>query len=108
MSKSVLEAEFELLIRACKWPSPIEQMRFCERRWRCDYCWTDYNLIVEIEGGTHNQGRHVRPEGYQHDCEKYNEAQLLGYIVIRFVGEHLKNGYAVQLLTDFFEKRKRL
>jgi very-short-patch-repair endonuclease len=41
-------------------------------------------LAVEVEGGMWTRGRHVRGEGYEGDCEKYNAAVLGGWRVLRF------------------------
>ena len=41
-------------------------------------------LAVEYEGGTWAGGRHTRAIGYANDCEKYNEAALLGWSVFRY------------------------
>lgn len=44
----------------------------------------EFKIAIEIEGGTFVAGKHTRPAGYQNDCEKYNEAQRLGWSVLRF------------------------
>jgi very-short-patch-repair endonuclease len=41
-------------------------------------------IAVEIEGAVYTQGRHTRGAGYLKDCEKYNEAQMLGWTVLRY------------------------
>ena len=55
-------------------------------------------IAVELEGGVWTNGRHSRGAGFTSDCEKYNEAQLLGWRVLRFTSEHLNNGYAMDCL----------
>jgi very-short-patch-repair endonuclease len=59
--------------------------------WRADFCWPDTMLIVEIEGGTFSGGRHVRGVGYAADCKKYNAAQRLGYVVLRYTSDMINN-----------------
>ena len=54
------------------------------RRWRFDIAFPDWKIAIEIEGITPNVGRHQRMGGYEKDCEKYNAAQLLGWIVLRY------------------------
>src|SRR5574343_1345105 len=53
--------------------------RFCERRWRFDVCWVGMKLAVEVEGGLHCRGRHVRPDGFRKDAAKYRRAAILGW-----------------------------
>jgi very-short-patch-repair endonuclease len=66
------------------------------RKFRFDFCWPDLALGVEVEGGTWSCGRHVRGAGYAQDLEKYNLAAAQGWLVLRFTGEMVKSGSAVQ------------
>ena len=61
---------------------------------------------VEIEGLTSNGGRHQRMQGYQKDCEKYNEAALLGYTVFRFTRDQVLNGEMLNVISRFFHESK--
>ena len=72
------------------------------RRWRGDYYLPELKTIVEIEGGVWVNGRHIRPQGYENDCEKYNKAQLLGYKVIRFTTTMInkKGDYVISVLKQ--------
>ncbi len=93
------EWEDELMFQmvAEKLPPPIREYRFHEkRRWRCDFIWLDEKLIVEVEGGIWSKGRHTRGLGFQNDCEKYNEAALNGYKVLRVTSQQIKNGQAME------------
>ena len=65
------------------------------RRWRFDIAWPEHMLALEIEGGVHLRGRHTRPIGYQNDCEKYNNATLLGWRVLRVTAKHVMNEEAL-------------
>lgn len=62
-----------------------------ERQWEFDFAWIDLKVAVEIEGGTHAGGRHVRGAGYAKDCEKYNAAGLLGWTVLRYTSDMMRN-----------------
>ena len=53
---------------------------------------------MEVEGGVHSNGRHVRGKGFTEDCRKYSEAALLGWKVVRVTGEMVKNGEALALV----------
>ncbi len=103
---SKLTDKFEFLItKAFSFPPFVKEFKFCPtRKWPADFAWPAYMLLVEVEGGTYIQGRHTRPIGYRKDCEKYNEAQMLGYKVLRFTCDHIDNLYCVDLLKRFFEE----
>lgn len=110
VSKSYLERIAEALIKEAGLPEPIREFRFCEgRRWRCDFVWLHAHhthgvagryqtigVILEVEGGIWTKSRHTHPQGYTDDCEKYNEAALLGYTVLRVTKYHLINGQAIR------------
>ena len=94
------EAALETHIRQYGLPEPEKQYKFHpRRRWLADFCWPARMLIVEVEGGVFSGGRHVRGEGYENDCEKYNEAQLLGFVVLRFSTGQVLKGKAVKVIT---------
>lgn len=87
-------------IKANKLPEPVAEHRFhATRRWRFDLCWPDRLLAVEVDGGAHIRGRHVRPLGYRKDCEKLNAAHEAGWRVLRYVPEQIKSGEAVNQIT---------
>lgn len=84
-------------IRAIKLPEPIREMVFAKpRRFRADFCWPNKMLIVEVDGGTWNGGRHTRGTGFDSDCEKGAIAMLLGYRVLHVTGTHIKSGAALE------------
>lgn len=60
------------------------------RKWKADYWIIDTDILVEVEGGNWTQGRHIRGEGYENDCYKYNAAQIQGYIVLRYTPNMIK------------------
>ena len=53
------------------------------RDWRFDFAIPSRRVAVVVESGAFNGGRHIRPEGYLRDMEKYNEAAVSGWCVIR-------------------------
>ncbi len=70
-----------------------EEYVFCKgRRWRFDFALPAQRIAVEIEGGIWSGGRHTRGKGFEQDCEKYNEAALLGWRVFRFTGGMVDRG----------------
>lgn len=76
-----------------------------KRRWRFDYAWDHLKLAVELEGGVWVNGRHTRPQGYTNDAEKYNEAAIAGWRVLRFTVDMLplEDGRAFRHLVAFME-----
>lgn len=54
------------------------------RRWRLDFANLRYKIAVEIEGGIFSHGRHTRGKGYLADMEKYNEATMLDWRILRY------------------------
>lgn len=97
MAESALEAEFAMQLRAAKLAAGVvREHRFHPvRRWRFDFAWPDHKVAVEIEGGTWTGGRHTRGGGFEADAEKYLEALMLGWRVIRAPGSMVKSGVAL-------------
>lgn len=77
-------------------PKPTYEYRFAPpRRWRFDLCWPEKMIAVEAEGGTWTGGRHVRGAGFEKDAEKYNEAAIMGWKVLRFTKAMIESGEAI-------------
>ncbi len=54
------------------------------RKWRFDIALPSIKLAIEIEGAVYTNGRHTRGSGFVKDIEKYNEAAILGWTLLRF------------------------
>ncbi|MDX7905198.1 DUF559 domain-containing protein [Acinetobacter baumannii] len=67
-----------------------------KRKWRADFLITGTKILVEVEGGIWSGGRHTRGKGYIGDMEKYNEAAMMGFTVLRFSTEQVKAGVAIK------------
>jgi hypothetical protein len=83
---SDLEAAFDYYWRILDGPELEAEYRFAPpRRWRADRAHVGAKVLIEIEGGMFSLvvGRHTRGAGYQKDCEKYNRAAALGWVVFR-------------------------
>lgn len=66
------------------------------RRWRFDFSVDHHRpLAVEVEGGGYVRGRHTRGLSFEHDCEKYNEAMILGWRVLRVTPAQVEDGRAL-------------
>lgn len=89
-ARSRLEAKFDQLWKAAGGPPLEREFRFDEkRRWRADFAHLPSRTLIEIEGGIWIRGRHNRPAGFVADLEKYLEATLSGWTVVRLADVHL-------------------
>lgn len=88
-------------------PRPLTEHKFHPvRKWRFDYAWPSEMVAVEIEGGVWSNGRHTRGEGYTDDLVKYNEAALLGWLVLRFTHEQIEDGTYIPYLREALKQRR--
>jgi very-short-patch-repair endonuclease len=72
------------LWRALGGPELEREFRFHPtRRWRADFAHPPSHTLIEIEGGIYVNGRHNRGAGFAADLEKYLEAALAGWRVVR-------------------------
>ena len=100
------QSELELLLAAQLETAGIthfeREWRFHEtRRWRFDFSFPHMRppLAIECEGGPWSRGRHVRGKGFEADLEKYNAAALLGWCVLRFTGDQIRDGRAIDVIV---------
>lgn len=93
-----LEATLLLQIRAVGLPLPVQQHRFCERKWAFDFAWPAVKVACEVQGGTFSAGAHVRGAGYQRDCEKAQRAVVLGWRLIPVTSADVTSGKALTVI----------
>lgn len=60
-------------------------------------------VALEVEGGSFVRGRHTRPAGYASDCQKYTEASVAGWKLIRCTWAQVEGGYLWGCLDRAFE-----
>ena len=88
-------------------PEPTRELKFHpKRKWRFDLAWerkvngfgysTTQRLAVEVDGGGFVNGRHSRGTGIEKDAEKFAEAAVLGWTVIRVTPRQVQNGKALK------------
>jgi len=89
----------------------LPEVRFHpQRKWRIDVAagraWTTANdpvvsarygkaLAIEIDGGAWSRGRHVRGAGFVADMEKQNALTELGWRILRFTPQQVRDGSAL-------------
>lgn len=75
---------------------PSSEYRFHDkRRWRFDLAFPVVKFAVEVEGGIWITGRHSRGAGMEKDMEKYAEALIAGWRVLRVSPKQVKDGTAL-------------
>ena len=103
MAGSALESKFLLLWRVAQGPPLEREFRFHpDRKWRADFSHPESRTLIEIEGGIFMRrgGRHNRGGGYARAAEKYLEAVLGGWRVIRLTEKQLEIG-TIERIADF-------
>jgi very-short-patch-repair endonuclease len=99
------EALFEHQLKSLKLTGWVREYIFHPtRKWRLDFYHDEKKIAVEIEGAIWVGGRHVTPQGYLNDMEKYNAAQMMGISVIRFGTHMIKNGEAIAQIERFLNE----
>lgn len=96
--------ELVFQVKAARLPEPLREHRFhATRRWRFDVAWPQRTaspwvsaLAVEVEGGVYVKGAHTRGAHFESDCEKYAEALIHGWRVLRVTPRHIRDGRALQ------------
>ena len=95
MAGSRLESKFLFLWRVAQGPPLEREFRFHpQRKWRADFAHLPSRTLIEIEGGIflRSGGRHNRGGGYARDTEKYLEAAMAGWTVLRLTEPQLEPG----------------
>lgn len=75
------------------------------RKWRFDYAIPPLKIAIEVDGGVWTRGRHVRPQGYLRDMEKFNAAASLGWIVLKFTPQQLLSSQTLEAIRDTVSQR---
>lgn len=100
------EESLATLIRWNGIPEPSREYVFAKpRRWRFDFAWWREKVAVEVEGGSWIAGRHTRGSTFEKDCEKYAEAGLAGWLVLRVTPHMIEDGRAIALIRRALEVR---
>lgn len=70
------------------------------RLWRFDYALPSYRVAIEVEGGVWTAGRHIRPQGFLGDVEKYNAAATLGWRILRTTPQDMLSSAFVETIRE--------
>lgn len=101
---SDLEAALVGQLRYVDGPPYVREFRFHPvRKWRFDLCWPALKLAVEVEGGSWVNGAHTRGKHFEADCEKYNEAAILGWRILRLTTDMVTSGKSVDFIMRALE-----
>lgn len=74
----------------------VPEFQFSQYRYRFDYCWPQFKVAVDIQGGIyHNrkkgrQSGHVSIKGMENDMMKINLAQSLGWVMLQLSPRKIK------------------
>lgn len=66
-------------------------------RWAFDFCFPEYKLIVEIDGGIWSRGAHGHPIDLVRNMHKRNDAAHAGFHVIAFSPDEVKKAKRLAL-----------
>lgn len=110
-----IEAKFDVLWRChAQGPALVRQHKFCDtRKWLFDFAHLESRVAIELEGGTwagfqrggnRRGGWHQNPKVYAANCDKYNEANFLGWWVFRLTTE-MVTADRVKRIADFCRSR---
>lgn len=88
-------------------PTPEAEYRFHPtRRWRFDYALLAQSIGIEVDGAVYSGGRHTRGKGFENDMDKLNEAQILGWRVLRFSTGMVQDGRALGVVERLLRAEK--
>lgn len=105
-SGSHLEAKFVHMWRVLDGPPLHREHHFHpERKWRMDFAHIGARVGIEIQGGLYSNGGHVRPTGYEGDCEKYNAAHLRNWAVFLLTPKMLDDPALIEDIIAFIRER---
>ena len=106
---SRLEAKFAHFWQSLGGPALEREFRFhAERKWRADFAHVESRTLIEVEGGIFIKGggRHNRAAGFIADAEKYLEAVLAGWTVIRLTEKQLELDFIERIVALLESPRK--
>lgn len=110
MTASSLERSFDTYWRQlaqASAPAYVEQLTWhVSRDWRWDIAWPDYQLALELQGGSWTSGRHNRGAGMAGDYEKHLNATRVGWRVLYLTTDMLHDDPStlIAIISDILRK----
>lgn len=104
-TRSELETELAFQLKAKRIPFEREVTCVPGRRWRVDFLLPG-RIAVEVEGGSWTQGRHTRGKGFESLCEKHNEHELQGILLLHVTGDQVRDGQALAWIETALQRRR--
>src|SRR5438093_867037 len=100
MVSSPLENALMQQIVDAELPWPQREVRFARpRRFRWDFSWEHLMLAAEVQGGSWlPNSQHGRGKKFEADCEKATLGAILGWKVMRFTADQVKDGRALAFI----------
>jgi hypothetical protein len=96
---------FDAACEAQGLPLPVYEYYFAlPRKWRFDYCWAEYDLAVEKQGGNFKGGRHSRGAALRKEYEKLNAAASAGWYTIFVLPEQVESGEIFAIVKHFIKE----
>lgn len=85
-------------------PLPQREYKFHPtRKWKFDFAFPEYMVALEIEGGAFRGHGHRSVGRFLRDIEKYNEAAVAGWCVLRCTTDDLSDGLIFSTLKRVLE-----
>jgi len=105
--EATLELQFKVdpVMSRSKYGKPVREYKFdAKRKWRFDFAWPSLMFAVEVEGLTHDGGRHQRIAGFEADLEKYQAAMLQGWTVYRVSPKQIGSLQALETIKTMLSR----
>jgi len=112
--KEAEQADFQRMVSRWDLPVPVPEFEFHPvRKWKFDWLFRKLGMqagvALEIEGSPYAGkpcprcrmrpgGRHNRGKGFIDDLRKYDEAAIMGYLVIRATWDMVNSGEAFEMV----------
>lgn len=85
---------------------PVPEHRFHKtRKWRFDFAFPYLKIAVEYEGIYSSRSGHRMLLVFVKNCEKYNEANIEGWLLLRFSADMVRSGLAIDQIERAWKIR---
>jgi len=101
--KSEIENMLSWMLQASNIDGWVREYKFNpDKPWRFNFCWEKEKFAVEIYKG----GNHVRSGGITRECEKYNDAVLLGWRILLVTKSQVKSEQVLEWIREAISEGK--